>query len=142
MNTEYKVTVRETSTVTAQDGDVTEMTSLSPGCLRESDGGFTLTYTQTNEGTKIFNRITAKGASVRVVRSGAVSLSLLLEPGRRENTVYAVPPFRFDMTVTTDTVTESDGGCRIGLVFHSVIGGAPQTTRLSIRARTRKENEE
>ena len=100
---------------------------------------------KTNEGTKIFNRITAKDASVRVVRSGAVSLSLLLEPGRRESTVYAVPPFRFDMTVTTDTVTvkrESDGGCRIGLVFHSVIGGAPQTTRLSIRARTRKENEE
>ena len=95
---DYRVTVRETSRVTASDGDVTELTSLSPGCLRESADGLLLTYTDTTEGGKVFNRIEIKDDSVSVRRTGAVSMALTFCVGQSERTVYGVPPFTFDMT--------------------------------------------
>jgi hypothetical protein len=62
--------------------------------------------------------------------------------GRVEQTLYEVPPFAFDMTVTTESVKvrrEKNGGLRLGLRFRSVIGGAPQMTDLVIRALPREE---
>ena len=139
---EQKVEVRETSSVTGSDGDVTDVASRSPGCLRESADGLLLTYTDTAEGKRIYNRVEISGERVSVRRTGAVSLSLVFEVGRTEKTVYGVPPFSFDMTVTTEAVRirrEENGGVRIGLDFRSVVGGAPQATHLVIRA-TPKED--
>ena len=140
---DLKVNVRETSNITQADGEVTDLTSLSPGCLRECADGLLLPYTDTTEGGKVYNRVEIKGGRVSVRRTGAVSLSLVFEKGRTEHTIYGVPPFSFDMTVTTESLTvkrEGTGEVRIGLVFRSTVGGAPQTTRLCIRA-TAKENE-
>ena len=137
---DYRVTVRETSRVTASDGDVTELTSLSPGCLRESADGLLLTYTDTTEGGKVFNRIEIKDDSVSVRRTGAVSMALTFCVGQSERTVYGVPPFTFDMTVTTESlkVRREESGVRIGLRFRSTVGGAPQSTELVISARIRE----
>ena len=137
---DYRVTVRETSRVTASDGDITELTSLSPGCLRESADGLLLTYTDTTEGGKVFNRIEIKDDSVSVRRTGAVSMALTFCVGQSERTVYGVPPFTFDMTVTTESlkVRREESGVRIGLRFRSTVGGAPQSTELVISARIRE----
>lgn len=140
--TDLKVTVRENSSVTGEDGDVTSITALCPGCLRENADGLLLTYTDTTEGGKVYSRVEIKGERVSVRRTGAVSLSLTFEVGRTERTLYEVPPFSFDMTVVTNAVRvrrEGDGGLRIGLDFRSTVGGAEQTTHLVIRA-TPKED--
>ena len=134
---DLKVSVRETSRITQSDGDVTELSSLSPGCLRELGDKLILTYTDTTEGGRVFNRVEIEDECVSVKRSGAVSLSLRLKVGEVEKTVYEVPPFAFDMTVKTESVRvvrEQKGGLRIGLRFDSIIGGAPQKTELVIRA--------
>ncbi len=139
---ELGVNVRETSTVTQADGDVTELSSLCTGCLRESRSGLLLTYTDQTEGGKVFNRVRISGDRVSVERTGAVSLSLTLESGRTEQTVYRVPPFAFDMTVTTESVTvtrKPNGGLCIKLVFGTVLGGAPQATELVIEATPRRD---
>lgn len=139
---ELRVNVRETSSITAEDGDVTDLTSLSPGCLRETAAGLVLTYTQDSESGKIFNRVETTDHGLRITRSGAVELTLVLEPKRTEKTIYRVPPFSFDMLVTAEAVKirrEESGGLRIGLSFRSVVGGSAQTTRLVIRATPREE---
>jgi uncharacterized beta-barrel protein YwiB (DUF1934 family) len=139
---DQKVLVRETSSITCSDGDVTDLSSLSPGCLRDCADGLLLTYTDDTEGGKVFNRVEISGERVSVRRTGAVSLSLTFEAGKTEHTVYGVPPFSFDMTVSTESVRvrrEENGGLRIGLVFRSVVGGAPQTTHLNIRATPKGE---
>ena len=60
--------------------------------------------------------------------------------GQSERTVYGVPPFTFDMTVTTESlkVRREESGVRIGLRFRSTVGGAPQSTELVISARIRE----
>lgn len=132
---EIRVSVRETSRVTQQDGEAFELSTLSEGCLRPSPAGMLLTYTADAEGERIFNRVRISHGCVSVRRSGAVSLSLTLEKGRVEHTVYGVPPFSFDMTVTTESVEiahRAAGELSLRLRFRSVIGGAPQTTELVI----------
>ena len=141
-DSELRVSVRETSRVTQEDGETVEMSSLCEGCLRRFPCETLLTYTANAEGGRIFNRIRAKGKEVTVKRSGAVSLSLTLKEGQTEQTLYQVPPFSFDMTVTTESVEvehHTSGGLSLRLCFRSVIGGAPQTTELVIDAEPRRD---
>ncbi len=132
-----RMTVTQRSRITAEDGEITEISSVSPGCLRDD----TLTYTETTEGAKVYHRVTLGGDALTVSRAGAVVSEIVFRAGAQHTSVYRIPPYAFDMTVDTESlaVNRENGGLSITLVFSSLLGGSRQRTEMTITAEPREE---
>ena len=134
-----RMTVSQSSRIKAEDGEVTELSSLSPGCLRAG----TLTYTETTDGAKVYHRVTVAGDAVTVSRTGAVVSEIRFKVGETHTSLYRIPPYAFDMTVDTESlsVRHENGTLAIALVFNSILGGSRQRTEMTITAMPREEGE-
>lgn len=100
--------------------------------VRDSDTF--ISYEEESENGKIFSDIRIGKTSVTVSRRGALESVLLFADGEEFNTVYSVPPYKFDMRVTTLRLRSSvdkDGG-ELDVLYTMSIGGAAKKCRMTI----------
>lgn len=95
----------------------------------EGDGG-TIAYAEESDGGEILTNIVFTPSRVTIARNGAVRSHMVFEEGAPHTSVYEVPPYAFDMEVTTHTVLVSISifGGRIHLEYDRLLGG--ESTRV------------
>ena len=116
------------------EGDAEKNSSVAAGFYRFSDDEITLTYAEENEGGRAESEIVYKNGCVSVKRKGAIESELIFEEGKSHSSLYVVPPYKFDATVTAKRVRVSlnqDGGT-IDLLYNMKIGGAEKSARMKI----------
>lgn len=96
-----------------------------------------LNYKETQEGVDISCHITVYGdGKVTLSRRGGIICDILFSEGEECDTVYSIPPYRFDMTVRTESVLLSLVGTtvRMKIIYTMSIGGQTRRTALSLTA--------
>ena len=95
----------------------------------EGDGG-TIAYSEESDGGEILTNIVFTPSRVTIARNGAVRSHMVFEKGAPHTSLYEVPPYAFDMEVTTHTVLVSISifGGRIHLEYDRLLGG--ESTRV------------
>ena len=77
-----------------------------------------------------------RGDRVTVSRRGAIRSVLVFEEGKSYGSIYEIPPYKFDMNVTTKrmkcSLTESGGV--IDILYEMNLGGASKRARMKITA--------
>lgn len=116
------------------DGEVEKNVSELDGFYRFSDGSGFLNYTVEDEGGKCRTEVVCIGGAITVRRSGAIESEMYFSEGESHASIYSVPPYRFDTTVSTKRIrTElSPKGGRIDLFYNMKIGGADKSARMRI----------
>lgn len=116
------------------DGDVEKSVSEADGFYRFSEGEAFLNFTEESEGGRSRTEIVCLGGSVTVRRSGAIESEMHFTEGESHSSIYSIPPYQFDATVTARRVRielGSEGG-RIDLLYNMKIGGADKSARMRI----------
>ena len=135
-----KVRVKIESTIENVDaaglpeGDPEKNVSEADGFYRFSEGSGFLNYTEENEGGKCRTEVVCIGGAVTVRRSGAIESEMYFSEGESHSSLYAIPPYQFDVTVTARRIRidlSAEGG-RIDLFYNMKIGGADKSARMRI----------
>ena len=96
-----------------------------------------LSYKEEQEGVDISCHITVyPDGKVSLSRRGGIISDILFSEGEECSTVYTIPPYRFDMTVSTLRVELSMCGApiRIRIIYTMNIGGQRRRTSLTVTA--------
>ena len=114
--------------------DAEELKSESMGFLRAAEDEMLLTYTEGEGESKVFSQVLIRGESVNVNRRGATESSILLEVGKKQTSIYKVPPCSFDMEVEAKRIRNSMSlkGGRLDLFYLMTIGGQARKVRLTV----------
>ena len=114
--------------------DAEELKSESMGFLRAAEDEMLLTYTEGEGESKVFSQVLIHGESVSVNRRGATESSILLEVGKKQTSIYKVPPYSFDMEVEAKRIRNSMSlkGGRLDLFYLMTIGGQARKVRLTV----------
>ena len=114
--------------------DAEELKSESMGFLRAAEEEMLLTYTEGEGESKVFSQVLIRGESVNVNRRGATESSILLEVGKKQTSIYKVPPYSFDMEVEAKRIRNSMSlkGGRLDLFYLMTIGGQARKVRLTV----------
>ena len=116
--------------------DEPEVTSTTAdGEVTESDGTLTIFYKEKNEDTVTSTRIELRpDGSVMLRRMGGIVSDMLFVEGKETKTIYQIPPYKFDMTVTTkrirSSLTDKDG--ELQLIYSMNVGGGLKNVRMKI----------
>ena len=95
------------------------------GVLHLEGAGGTIAYSEESDGGQILTNIVFTPSRVTIARNGAVRSHMVFETGLAHTSLYEVPPYAFDMTVTTGALSASIGifGGRIHLEYDRLLGG-------------------
>ena len=143
--TEFKkaeITVRSVIDEISSDGFPTGEPEINiitaEGDIEYGEGTTTLKYLEKSEGGEVVCQLTLiNSGRISLVRKGAVECRLDFEEGKTVKTLYSVPPYSFDMTVTAKKVSfeaGADGG-DIRLVYFMNIGGRDAKVNMKIAFR-------
>jgi uncharacterized beta-barrel protein YwiB (DUF1934 family) len=93
-----------------------------------------LTYSENSEGGRIESEIEILPSTVTVRRKGALESELVFEEGVSRSSLYKIPPYVFDASVTAKKIRRNlsrDGGS-LDLHYLMNIGGADKAARMKI----------
>ena len=93
-----------------------------------------LSYEECGEGGKMFCDILIRGGRVTVSRRGALRSVLVFEEGKSYSSIYEIPPYKFDMNVTTKRMKCAIDKCGgiIDILYEMNLGGATKRARMKI----------
>lgn len=114
--------------------------SFTSSFLRQGNE-FRMSYSTETEGGALFCDIrVAESGEVTVARRGAIESVLLFEKDGEFNTVYTIPPYKFDMQIKTLRLCASlsDVGGKIDILYLMTVGGAQRRCRMRIEAEVMK----
>lgn len=116
------------------EGESERNVSESVGSLLISGEDVRITYKEKTEGGESESEIICSGGGVTVRRRGAIESELYFKEGETHQSVYSVPPYKFDAEVKTRRVRIelSETGGRIDLFYNMKIGGAEKAARMKI----------
>lgn len=116
------------------DGDSERSVSEFVGSMRVSGDDVRITYKEKNDGNESETEIICSGGGVTVRRRGAIESELYFKEGETHQSVYSVPPYKFDAEVKTRRVRIelSETGGKIDLFYNMKIGGAEKSARMRI----------
>ena len=100
-------------------------------------GGYLITYSTVAEGIRTQTRLTVTDTErVRLTRDGGVVSEMEFCLKEDYKTVYSVPPYSFDMTISTKRleVDLSELGGSIRLNYEMTIGGQSRVVRMTVKA--------
>ncbi len=117
-------------------GDPEMHESTVCGSMKITDGEIRLSYSEQTEGGTVHSHVLAAGEEVTVLRSGAVSSTMIFSAGKKHTSVYEVLPYKFDMTVETlkirnELFKENQG--ELEILYNMTVGGASRRAKLLIR---------
>ncbi|MBP5349237.1 MAG: DUF1934 family protein [Clostridia bacterium] len=131
-----RVTVRRVSTITPASGAPETESGEWVGALRETQSELLLTFTETVEGGRIFNRVIWRDGTLTVDRRGAASSRIEFRAGETQTVELSFPPFTLQMTVSTREIlllpTPVGVGFRVS--FFSEINGERRENELTVTA--------
>lgn len=106
------------------DAEISRTSHAAKMSVRGSD--IFLCYEEQSEGGKIFSDIRLCSDGITVSRRGAIESVLLFKDGEEFNTVYSVPPYKFDMHVKTLRIRSSadENGGEVDILYTMTVGGA------------------
>lgn len=107
------------------------------GFLKSDGESLFITYAEMSEGGKILTDMTISEGEVKLSRRGAVMLDATFREGESVKTVYSIPPYSFDATLSTKKIRSEitkDGGT-LRLHYGMNIGGQEKAVRMKITAR-------
>lgn len=134
-----KVKITVISSVRDEDEKTPERTEEhKDGYIKYDDSGVSLISFKTkDEGGEFTTELFKEGASVRLVRRGAIFSEIVFDEGKEHSSVYKVPPLSFDMTVKTRTLDWRVGeeGGTLTLLYSMEIGGARRLAAMEITVR-------
>ena len=93
-----------------------------------------ISYSEESEGGRIDSEIAVTENTVTVKRTGALESEFVFEDGAVHHSLYKIPPYAFDATVTTKKIRRNlspDGGT-LDLHYVLSIGGADKAARMKI----------
>ena len=116
------------------DGDSERSVSEFVGSMRVSGDDVRITYKEKNDGNESETEIIYSGGGVTVRRRGAIESEFYFKEGETHQSVYSVPPYKFDAEVKTRRVRIelSETGGKIDLFYNMKIGGAEKSARMRI----------
>ncbi len=123
------------STVGANPGDEDRSEGTYDGKLREYDGGkICLTYSERTEGGEVSSEIHILDGRTVVKRRGAIVSDMVFAEGKKNTSLYTIPPHSFDMTVECRRlkVQMGDREGRVDLLYKMEIGGESRSCRMRI----------
>jgi uncharacterized beta-barrel protein YwiB (DUF1934 family) len=116
------------------EGD-TETSEESAICTYRSDGDtISVSYKTQTEGGTVNTSYRLFDNCLSVTRSGAINSVMIFENGKTHSSVYEIPPFKFDMTVTAKRLfhTLTDRGGDIDLLYEMNVGEAIKLCKMKI----------
>ena len=131
-----RVTVRRISVINPASGVPETTTGEWSGALRTTPSELLLTFTETVEGGKIFNRVVWRDGTLTVDRRGAAVSRIAFQAGTTETVALSYPPVTLQMTVTTREVLllPTPVGVGFRVAFSSLVEGEARENELSITA--------
>ena len=95
------------------------------GVLHLEAAGGTIAYSEETEGGNILTNIVYTSDRVTIARNGAVRSHMVFEEGKTHTSLYEVPPYAFDMEITTRVVQVgmSIFGGKLHLEYDRLVGG-------------------
>ena len=116
------------------DGDV-EVSEESAICTYRMDGEtVSVSYKTSTEGGTVSTAYRLFDNSLSVTRSGAINSVMVFKAGETHSSVYEIPPFKFDMTVTAKRLDHalSESGGKIDLLYEMNVGEAIKLCKMKI----------
>ena len=114
------------------EDEVTE--AIVFGFMKPTENGFFLTYSEEADGGRTVSDVVTEGERVTVRRRGAVESEMVFAVGESHDSLYEIPPYRFDMKVTAtkirNTLALGSGG--LDLFYKMELGGAEKKVRLRL----------
>lgn len=107
------------------------------GYLTHGDNGYTVRFTEVQEGGEAHTNLYVTDGGVRLVKTGAINSEMVFSEGKDFNTLYRVGPYSFDMVVRTKRIRNSlseDGG-ELQLIYSMNVGGQEKNVRMKISAK-------
>ena len=116
------------------DGDAEISDSTYDGVMKTIRDEISLSYKESGEGGEIFSDIQKRDDTVTVSRRGAIESTLHFSKDEVFKTLYSIPPYKFDMTVTTLRLRSdiSSLGAEIDILYMMEVGGAKKRCRMKI----------
>ena len=105
------------------------------GAMKISCGAISLSYRENTEGGSVFSDILLhESGAVTVRRTGAIDSTMHFDENEEFNTVYSLPPYKFDMSVRTKKIrsTLSEAGGTIEIFYEMTLGGADKRVKMKI----------
>ncbi len=123
------------------------------GFMKIEEGRTTLSYSESAEGVRVVTEIilltlprevctacpdsTEPRYRVELTKHGGIESRMAFELGKTEHSLYSVPPYSFDMTLTPTSIrpslTKEGGVIRLG--YEMALGGQTRSTRLNIKVK-------
>ena len=119
-------------------GDIERSDDTFLGRYEYADGSATLWYEERGESGEVRSEISVSDGVVTVKRSGAIESIFVFKPGEEYDTLYSVPPYKFDVRLKPRKIGAelgSEGG-QVDLLYNMSIGGADKAVRMKIWIRT------
>ena len=117
------------------EGEAESSTESVVSSFLAQENEYRMSYSQDTEGGKLFTDIkVSENGEVTVARRGAIESVLLFQDSKEFNTVYTVPPYKFDMQVKTlrlKTDLSTSGGA-VEILYLMTVGGASKKCRMQI----------
>lgn len=137
------ITVRSYIDNVDGDGGVDRELSESShkGAMKISCGETSLSYRENTEGGSVFSDILIhQSGAVTVRRTGAIDSTLHFDESEEFNTVYSLPPYKFDMSVKTEGIknTLSILGGMLEIKYEMTVGGAKKRVLMQIETSEEK----
>ena len=131
-----RVTVRRISVINPASGVPETTTGEWSGALRTTPSELLLTFTETVESGKIFNRVVWRDGTLTVDRRGAAVSRIAFQAGTTETVALSYPPVTLQMTVTTREVLllPTPVGVGFRVAFSSLVEGEARENELTITA--------
>lgn len=114
------------------DSEISE--SLYDGFLDACADAAIIEYEErTDDGNTVSCSVKTEGERVYVKRFGAVDTEMVFEEGLAHTSIYKIPPFSFDMTVTARKIRGTLSlEKNLELIYSMEIGGAKKDCRMKI----------
>ena len=116
-------------------GDTERSESDHEGSLAVSDEGrVRLSYSERTEGGEVETEIHVLPGRVVVKRRGAIVSDMVFAEGKRNTSIYSIPPHSFDMTVECRHLKVKTDGIsgKVDMLYKMDIGGEARSARMRI----------
>lgn len=132
----YNVEINMLSVINSlEDGPADRAESSYNGSLvLEGEERLKLSYEEKTDGGKMSTEIYLRDNRVVVKRKGAIVSDMVFAEGKKNTSIYSIPPHSFDMTVEcTRLKVKLDGlNGRIDMLYKMDIGGDARSARMRI----------
>ena len=105
------------------------------GAMKISAGEISLSYRENTENGSVFSDVLVhESGAVTVRRTGAIDSTLHFDENEEFNTVYSLPPYKFDMNVKTEKIknTLSVFGGLLEIRYAMNVGGQKKLVDMKI----------